>query len=765
MNINLKNIKLLSVDIFDTLVFRICNKPSDIFDLMANKVSVNSNFLQSASEFTMLRQNAESIARKKSKYLSDEVDITKIYEFMPNSLGNKKELIKIEVETEIKYSFLNPKILEFLDQVRKKDIPIILTSDMYLGCNYISLILKKLGFPLHIINKIYVSCDHDKSKSKGNIWNLITKDHNMIKPDSILHIGDNFDSDYLIPTKYGVRTIHYNRNCDYHEKILTYENVYFNNTYRFNQFRKNAVLGCKTFNIETIIGASILGPVFVFFSYWINKIAENNKKKHIYVFTRESEILVPLLKFCSDSLQNGLVIEPLFVSRESTWLASLNEWNIDSCNKLLNSFEFTIRDIFNSLEIKIPKLLNNENIDKRVLDCNDDYLQKIKTTLLNKTNVSKINNLIKNRSYLLNEYISNTVKSLENTIFVDLGFSGSISLNIENNFIKHNIKSKILHTFLFSNDQIISLKQKNISTKSYYSYPGFNQEMSNVIYSSLMPIEQLILGRTGTTSSYKKTKLSVKPVILDIKLPKSDISIKNNALNGIIQFQTFFHNNISFLNDNFINVFDHSLRTDLISLLYRLINCPTTEEANVLGSLHHDVNAGSLTIRKVCSENDIRLVKKTNDVEEFISVSKLNKVHWPQALIALNFKHHLIKSKLKSYNDDHYLFSMLRLVSYVKTLNFSEISIYGAGLVGKTLKKAALLYSLNIHVFIDSKNDLWGRSIDSTEITSLEKAVLSNNKIPILIASFQFIDQIENIIKNYDTKLTFFSIRDIPRDH
>ena len=35
---------LISFDIFDTLLFRICNEPSDVFTLAANKVIADYNF-------------------------------------------------------------------------------------------------------------------------------------------------------------------------------------------------------------------------------------------------------------------------------------------------------------------------------------------------------------------------------------------------------------------------------------------------------------------------------------------------------------------------------------------------------------------------------------------------------------------------------------------------------------------------------------------------------------------------------------------------
>ena len=108
---------------------------------------------------------------------------------------------------------------------------------------------------------------------------------------------------------------------------------------------------------------------------------------------------------------------------------------------------------------------------------------------------------------------------------------------------------------------------------------------------------------------------------------------------------------------------------------------------------------------------------------------------------------------------------MNEVIESAKIDKFSKIIIYGAGEVGKAAGKAAKINSLKVACFVDRKKSLWGTGIEGTIVYSLVTALDKYPKVPILIGSFEFLDQIESTIKDMlaEKNLTnqIFSTKDL----
>jgi len=196
-----------------------------------------------------------------------------------------------------------------------------------------------------------------------------------------------------------------------------------------------------------------------------------------------------------------------------------------------------------------------------------------------------------------------------------------------------------------------------------------------------------------------------------------------------------------------------------------MIDTPTLEEAKLLGDLNHDFNNGSMNSRKICSNNDARVLNKVGSEERFLKVGRMLGVHWPQGIVTRSNPYFLLKRKLAQNTSDSYLQSMNDLVEIVKAKGFSEVIIYGAGEVGKALYKAAEINEVKVGCFVDRKESLWGEYVESAQVLSLETALDEFDKIPFVIGSFEFLDQIENSIRSKAKELkidpTIFSTKDL----
>jgi HAD superfamily hydrolase (TIGR01549 family) len=191
-------IKIISFDVFDTIIFRFdpirneyLRNPDDMFLRMEKAHKVKG--------FADARLCAEEKARQ-SKLR--EVTIDDIYVRMPKKLRQMRDM---EIRWEIDNARPNAQMLDFLTAVKK---PIIITSDMYLPSDTISQMLARCGVSKQRYSKLYVSAQHNASKSDGLLYEHIIQDL-KVNPDEILHIGDNKKSDFEMAKRMGLNALWY----------------------------------------------------------------------------------------------------------------------------------------------------------------------------------------------------------------------------------------------------------------------------------------------------------------------------------------------------------------------------------------------------------------------------------------------------------------------------------------------------------------------------------------------------------------------------
>ena len=371
--LNDKSTKLLSLDIFDTLVFRLVDHPHQIFYEIGKK-AIKSNLLHrsiTAEDFALLRIKAEQDARKCNRQIKghSEVTLQQIYEFLPEFIDDSAKLQSLEVMTECEYCYLNSEILDLIKDSKSRNLPVVLTSDMYLNKTQLKQILKSNGFDLKLIKEIYISCENNGNKSSGLLFHKLQTDFPKVPSENILHIGDKFEADIESPRSLGINAFHYDVIAERLKEVCEYEKICQTSPKYINSLRKFAVnLSQEPDSIEVQVGAGVLGPVLTLFCDWVLDICEKEGKKNIFPLMREAEIFEPLLKNAAKKRNMDLNISSLYVSRESTWLPSLNEWNKEECENLLAKTRITVGDVFKFIASDIPSFIEKKYIHSKIKD-------------------------------------------------------------------------------------------------------------------------------------------------------------------------------------------------------------------------------------------------------------------------------------------------------------------------------------------------------------------------------------------------------------
>ena len=191
----IKKSKIISFDIFDTLLLRPYVCPTDVF--------LHIEKIYKRPFFRVLRQEAEHNARRQAAGVED-ISFDDIYEQIDEVF---KPLQKTELEFEEMVLRANPELKQVYDYAREQNKQIIIASDMYLPDDFLAKVLRKNGFDG--FDRLYVSGNIGKTKGSGNLYRRILADFPEVSARDILHIGDNKKADCKVPQSLGIRTVYY----------------------------------------------------------------------------------------------------------------------------------------------------------------------------------------------------------------------------------------------------------------------------------------------------------------------------------------------------------------------------------------------------------------------------------------------------------------------------------------------------------------------------------------------------------------------------
>lgn len=193
------NIKIISFDLFDTLLYRPCWHPTDLFHLIAQKVNKIYHI-----DFFKLRIRAEKYWR--NPYISLEEIYANLQHNTHLTPQETQRLKQEELACEKQLLTVRHDIMEIYNYACKLHKRIIVVSDMYLPASFLAQVLYEKGYT-HI-DKIYVSNEWRANKHNGALFKKVLQQE-QIQPQQMLHIGDNKKSDYIIPRKQQIRAVYY----------------------------------------------------------------------------------------------------------------------------------------------------------------------------------------------------------------------------------------------------------------------------------------------------------------------------------------------------------------------------------------------------------------------------------------------------------------------------------------------------------------------------------------------------------------------------
>lgn len=558
------DIKIVSFDIFDTLIVRDCLYPDNIFRLIdSSTLSIDKNSLYEA------RKNAE-------KEINDRyVSFNLIWKNIQRKLHIDKESIEKLKESEIaierELSRRRDLIFELYLLAANRGKKIIAVSDMYLPSDIIYDFLEDAGYKY--ISVIYVSNECKARKSEGDLFEYVLKKEG-IKPNEMIHIGDNYLSDYIVPNKMRVQSFYIPSNFE-----LFKNSIKLNCDMEIDSVKSNFLL-CLIFghainthysNKEYVFydqvtkdyfSDFVLFPILATILINLIKILNlNHVYKKIYFAARDGYLPFKIYKRYIEGAftkAEGVYFEASRRAYSSTAFKSIYDQVLkDKIPKNCTLEDFIETLIIDSELAKgLMSVLSGDERTIRIIDERERIIDILRSKL------PEINELWSSQSIVTKEYYRNIFSEEQDRCIVfDCGYSGSISIGLS-----ASIENRLLFDkfYLWQSDKNREFDRSNGTTSFVMFDDNRPSWMDCLIETFLSPL-------AGSCIGFKKIDSEIIAIHEDVSFSSDMVELINSVQQGAeIIFSSFvrtYHDCISN-----IEIEDCSLIIRLCEELFRRQN-------------------------------------------------------------------------------------------------------------------------------------------------------------------------------------------------
>lgn len=529
--------KVVSFDIFDTLVFRNIQKPRDIFRLLEKAVQEKHK----SCKFFQARINAEKEARKNVP--NGECNLDDIYQALSKQFRFSTDwILEKELALEYDFSTVNPFMKKVFEYAQEQNKRVFLISDMYLSSEFVQKLLEKSGYTSYPF-ELFVSNEHKKNKGSGELFSLVMEKYSL-DPNTWFHIGDNYKSDYLSPRALGIKAYAY-------KNVSTYTST--NSTGSIADSIMEGITNNLLYNGFALdyweeFGIHYAAPIYLGFTTWLYQLTKD--KDNLYFLARDGYIIHKLYQKIAEINNNDIYTDYVYCSRQSVQMPAMA-----NCGALDDFVDIvSIRHAITDNDQTIKSFLGNAKINT----------QKISDKILKNFGFSSWSDVVTQENYYnakkLLAYYAEDARSVfldkhkmaikylkqcrmnqwKKINVMDVGWSGHIQDSIE----------KLLEIpccgYYFGT--IHSHDIKNYCNMFGWAF-DFNNPVRrhDYIFENVMMFELLFSAPHGSCTGYKKEGNRVEPIFKNnlvfndivTKFQEAALKVSNIALQYFQYFDAF----------------------------------------------------------------------------------------------------------------------------------------------------------------------------------------------------------------------------------
>jgi FMN phosphatase YigB (HAD superfamily) len=567
-------VTLLSLDCFDTLLWRDVHAPIDLFNALGE-----ANLLQ--------RSWAEETARSNAavRHRRNEVHIDEIYaELLPNaSKAERAAAVQGEIDAEARHCFAFKPTVELMRAAKAKGIETIIVSDTYLDEKQLrGLIAAAAGAEVAgLIGRIFCSSHYGKAKSEG-LYEPVLKALKLA-PEKILHIGDNKKADVDGVAPFGVHTLHLEQFTEGTRQRIRLESGISSifhgaepGTALTHQPHRAtlAAIEPQLNDPAEVLGFTTLGPLFAGFDRWLAEEAKalqaaNGGTVHA-VFLMRDGYLPQLVHEARGG--TGHAVE---ISRFTGTAASIRD--ADAVNRYVErEIMSDLNAVAKQLLLPAPeaaKLVKDHGRPPAFLKAVQEPQRMRRITQASRAFAER---LVAHVRKAVNPARGDTL------MLVDLGYNGSVQNDIEG-LLAGALGVKVAGRYLLLREQ----SRSGLDKKGFIGHEDYDCAALEALCANVAVLEQLCTAAQGSVVDYAKDGSAIRRGN-SIKSRQSDVRDRVQA--GCLRFVKA--EGSATIRANPAPHDAAMWRRGAAGVIGRLMYVPLEAELNVLAEFEHDINLG-----------------------------------------------------------------------------------------------------------------------------------------------------------------------------
>jgi len=574
-------IEMLSLDCFDTLIWRNLHSPRDLF-----------HDLTAAGASKQQRIWAERHARTRAllRHGREEATICEIHAaLLQDRIGEAHAAsVTAELEAEARHCYAFRPTADLIADAKSRGLKVAIVSDTYLDRAQLSALIRSVGGEtlLEQIDHVFCSSEYGQSKAEGLFRHVLRE--TGVAPGRVLHIGDNPVADFEAATAAGIHALHLVQFDEPTQQRLRFEaaaGTMVNSagaTLPACQAHRAAVaLVAPTLGhpAETM-GYAALGPVFHTFSRWLADeaaaLVETGQRPRFVFLMRDGHL--PQRVFEAMGLSSDLPRAAVEISRFTATAANLQdegavlthlEHEVEG-----GDFEGIARQLLFSRG-EISKLMQGLPTRGRA--------RAFANAVRSPGNMRKVIERSRAFATRLAAHVRRETACAEGDtlVFVDLGYNGTVQDQIET-ILGRELGARVAGRYLLLREQKLTGRDK----KGLFDQRHYDPATLDTFCANAAVLEQLCTAAQGSVVDYEPNGRAIRN---ENSIKSRQSGVRERVQQGCISFAT--ERDSAFVRAPVSDTSD-TRREAAAAALARLMFLPLPEEMGVLEAFEHDINLG-----------------------------------------------------------------------------------------------------------------------------------------------------------------------------
>ncbi|HKG16866.1 MAG TPA: hypothetical protein VKA96_04175 [Solirubrobacteraceae bacterium] len=649
-------VRVLSVDVFDTLLFRKLSEPVDAFPLVADRLRRRGALADGVSDelFAKLRRAAEEQARARTLAGGRGVEVTldEIHGALPGSLfaGGVAPDDLAEVETEVERDLLVPDldVLELVRAAREGGRTVIAVSDTYFSERQLRLFMARGPLDSAQIDRIFPSSRYGAGKASG-LFSVVLHELGC-RPEQVLHLGDNHFSDVVAPSRLGIRTLYFERRPARLQRIVERESAQHQTPLDpvHGDHGLSALRAKVLHRAEGVqqpeglrpfwdFGSAAVGPALTGFAEWVQEQAARAGCSKVFCLMREGELLSRLINAARESAGRGTgaVAEPIWLSRQVCARAAIGEAGREQLEALFARRQLpTLREFMATVGLTLDDLPSLAGqADKRLDDAGfgDVVIEEIVSRAELRARLAAEAHALRRR--ILRYVEQQRPPGEERLMLVDLGWRATTQAMLEQLLRAAGVDWRTVGLYLITGDRATGRVLDDMDARGFLGDCGVPEGEVAAIMRSPEILEQVCMPDHGSQVGLTE---DLRPILADAEEPSLQSVERAAVQQGILAFQREWLRYRAALPGALPPLADGA-RDRLLAMVLRSVTAPTGDEAALFSGWLHDENFGSRRVDPIAAGPALRALPY---LEPYGLVDiPMTELYWPFGLAALHDEH------------------------------------------------------------------------------------------------------------------------------